>query len=178
MDNYQSFYYDPQRQGYEDTLWKTIAGVPAVVANNIVLNAATILGYDDLYQCRGVFSLTIPAAPTAGDDRAFGFAQLNAGLFVDFKIVGAVFSANCINGTLSSTAVIPWNTDWDATPTKFSIRWHGYDAIFYVNDIEMARLNSGNAGMVTEPMSLYIKNANADDLLMHYVEALDIRQIM
>ncbi len=50
IDERINFYYDPSRQGYDTTLWKTVTGTPTVASNKIRLNTAEILGYGDLFK--------------------------------------------------------------------------------------------------------------------------------
>lgn len=59
-----NFYYDPQRQGYNTNLWKTLSGSPAVSSNKLRISNAAIIHYADLL--RGFFNLVanVPATPT------------------------------------------------------------------------------------------------------------------
>lgn len=63
IDERINFYYDPARQGYDTTLWKTTTGTPTVASNKIRLNAAKILGYGDLYKAETTFKINVPSAP-------------------------------------------------------------------------------------------------------------------
>lgn len=63
IDERINFYYDPARQGYDTTLWKTVTGTPSVASNKIRLNTAKILGYGDLYKAETTFKINVPAAP-------------------------------------------------------------------------------------------------------------------
>ncbi len=58
-----NFLYDPQRQGYDTTLWKTLSGTPSVSGNNLLFNADSAIQYADCL--RGVynFKVTLAAAP-------------------------------------------------------------------------------------------------------------------
>lgn len=59
-----NFYYDPAREGYDTTLWKTVTGVPSVVSNKIRLNTAKIVGYADIFKGEVTYKLAVPAVPT------------------------------------------------------------------------------------------------------------------
>jgi hypothetical protein len=58
-----NFNYDPQRQGYDAGLWKTLSGTPSVSSNDLLFNADSAIQYADCL--RGVynFKVTFAAAP-------------------------------------------------------------------------------------------------------------------
>jgi len=60
-----NFYYDPQRQGFNENLWKILSGSISVASNKIRVSAASIIHYADLF--RGFFNLVanVPATPTS-----------------------------------------------------------------------------------------------------------------
>jgi hypothetical protein len=59
-----NFVYDPQRQGYDENLWKTISGTPAISSDKLRISNAAILHYGDCLH--GFFNLVanVPATPT------------------------------------------------------------------------------------------------------------------
>lgn len=60
-----TFYYDPQRQGFNTNLWKLVSGsAPTIVSNKMRVSNAVIIHYADLL--RGFFNLVanVPATPT------------------------------------------------------------------------------------------------------------------
>jgi len=61
-----NFNYDPQRQGYDTGLWKTLSGTPTVSSNALLFNADSAIQYADCF--RGVynFKITLPSAPANG----------------------------------------------------------------------------------------------------------------
>lgn len=60
-----NFYYDPAREGYDTTLWKTVSGTPTVASSKIRLNAAKIIGYADIFKGEVTYKLNIPTVPMA-----------------------------------------------------------------------------------------------------------------
>jgi len=60
-----NFYYDPAREGYDTTLWKTVSGVPSVSGGNVRLTAAKIIGYADIFKGEINYNLIIPTVPNA-----------------------------------------------------------------------------------------------------------------
>lgn len=60
-----NFNYDPQRQGYDTGLWKTITGTPAMSGTKLRFTSAKAVQYADCLRGDYKFKVTIPAAPTA-----------------------------------------------------------------------------------------------------------------
>ena len=59
-----NFVYDPQRSGYDENLWKTISGTPAISGTKLRLSSAAVLHYADLFRGFFNFVLNVPATPT------------------------------------------------------------------------------------------------------------------
>lgn len=179
-----NFSYDPERQGYDTTLWKTLSGVPAVVGINLVLNADTIVSYADLYGCDLTMRLKIPTSPAAGDIRQFGLASVGMDAFIVFDITDDTFNiyASDGNGNTKTVAVL-WNTAWAAANTDFEIRWRGTYADFFVNGVHVTspadpngstyRINT--AAIPKGPLAIYFKNANADNFEVVSMNAKNIQ---
>ena len=168
------YYYDPVRQGYDTTLWKTLAGAPTVAGSVLRFTSATAIGYADIYQGDVTFNLTIPVSPVAGQDKRFGFYQPNLGAFVGFDITGAVFSFKVIDGLGNTeTTAFTWQAAWTNTPVEFKVSWVGFSAAFFVNDVKIGVTN--NVAVSKNPLSVYIKNGNADNLDMKYLEGKAIQ---
>lgn len=164
-----NFYYDPQKQGYDTAVWTTIAGTPSVVANNLVLNAATTIGHSDIYSGEITFSVKNPLAPVAGQNKRFGLAQLNLGAFLGFRMTDDKFYYESVDGLGQNTnAEITWDAAWTATATVFKIMWTNFNVEFWIGSNKIATLNVGLAPH--NPLSLYVKNTNADALEVVYIE--------
>lgn len=167
------FYYDPQRQGYDTVLWKTISGTPAISGTSLRLNNASVIHYGDIFKGEITINLTIPTAPVAGQDKKFGFAQLNNGALAYFKVNGAVFTAETANGkgdTESTT--ITWDTAWTNTATEFKVVWIGFEATFFVNGVKLATHRT--VSVPKDPMSAYVSNATADNLDIKYIDVKNV----
>lgn len=163
-----NFYYDPQRQGYDTVLWKTISGTPTVLAGNLILNKAIILHYGDAMRAMVEFRLSIPSSPSSGNYRSFGFAQINIDAKAVFDITDGVFSAKVKseNGN-ETTEVLPWNPAWTNNDTVFKVSWQGYEAVFFINNIEYAKIRTDNVPKV--PMSIFIENDTVDNMTVKSV---------
>jgi len=87
-----NFTYDPQRQGYDAGLWKTLSGSPSVSTTNLLFNAAAAIQYADCL--RGCFNFKITLA-------------------------GTPVNANLTGGTSATAVVATWNavTDGEFTIT-------------------------------------------------------------
>lgn len=165
----KNFYFDPQKQGYDTAFWKTLSGSPAVAANELVFNSATAISYADLYSSELTMRVTFPVAPTAGQDKRIGLAQLNLGAYLGFRMNGAAFSFESIDGEGNTTnTAITWDAAWTAAPVNFKVIWHNYNADFYINTRKVATLNAGLTPNF--PLSIYVKNGNADDLKLAYLQ--------
>jgi len=171
----KNFYYDPQKQGYDSAVWQTIAGVPAVAANHLVLNAATTISHADIYSGEITMNVTCPVAPVAAQSKRFGLAQLNLGAFVGFRITEDKFYYESVDPNGINTAVeIPWVAAWTAAAVTFKIVWNNHNVEFWIGTEKIAILNWSNtsfSGLNTHfPLSIYVMNANADDLKVKYIE--------
>ena len=176
-----NFYYDPSREGYDTALWKTMTGVPAVVGANIQLASASILNYADIYKGNVTFSLLVPAAPTAGDVRFWGFYQPNLDAYIGFDITNDVFSVQASNGNGSTTTVVcDWQPSWTNTEHEYQIQWSASGAVFLVDGVVVVGPSNAEGkingdSIPTVALSTYISNENADNMLFTYMEAKDIQ---
>ena len=159
-----NLYYDPQRDWYDTTVWKTISWTPSLVSNKIRLSNSSIIWYDSIMSGDLIMALTIPTAPTGWDSRLFGFYQLTNWSFIGFNITDAVFKAQIVDSSWTSTLSneITWNNDWTAVVTKFRVHWTGFDAKFYIWDTQVAAIS--DIEKIKYPLSIYINNVNADNL--------------
>ena len=164
-----NFYYDPQKQGYDTTAWQTISGTPAVTANQLVLNNATVISQADFYSGEITLGVICPVAPIAGQDKRFGLAQLNRGAFVGFRITDAKLYYESEGGSTAFTPIeITWDSDWTAVATDFKIVWNNFNVEFWIGARKIAILNTGFTPNI--PLGVYIKNADADDLKVMYMQ--------
>lgn len=159
-----NLYYDPKRDGYDTTIWKTVSWTPSLSSDKIRLNNSSIIWYDSIQSGDLIMALTIPVAPTAWDSRLFGFSQLTNGSFVGFNITGTVFKAQIVDsaGVSTLSSAITWNTDWTAAVVDFRVHFTWFDAKFYINDVQVAAIS--NIAEMKYPLSVSINNVNADNL--------------
>lgn len=59
-----NFVYDPKRSGYDENLWETLSGTPAISSNKLRVSNAGIIHYADLFRGFYNFILNVPATPT------------------------------------------------------------------------------------------------------------------
>lgn len=170
---YVSYVIDPQVYGLDASIWKTVSGTPTVVANKYRLNAAEMLTYTQYRYGDFEFNLTVPVAPTAGDNRVIGVSEkalINRGrIAFNFDTTGVLFAQVYGKyGTSLFSEAIPWNSAWTNTPTLFRIGWNGNAIVFTVSSVTGANLYtttfSGEHYNIRLPMAVDILNANADNL--------------
>lgn len=168
-----NFYYDPVKQGYETTTFKTLGGVPAINGSILRLTSASTVHLADLYKCDMTIEMIVPVAPTAGHSRFFGFSNLALGSSLGFDITGLVFSAVATDNNGNTTSVvIPFVADWAAVKTSYTIQWRGPQAIFLVNGQRVAKLT--DLAVPKNAMSLYLSNQVADNM---DVSGIDFKNI-
>lgn len=170
-NQYFNFYYSPTRQGYDTSTWRTLLGAPAVTNNRLVLSNAAIIHYGDILRADAFFNFNTPA-PAVGLSKRFGFYQPNLNAYAYFNISGAIFTAECSNGTTTTTSTITWQSDWTNTNTEFRVKWESGIATFFVDGIQQAQIS--DASVSGDPMSIYVTNESNDSLLLNYV---DVKQI-
>jgi len=180
-NQYFNIAYDPAKQGYSTSTWRTIYGDVAVVNGQLQFTKAAILHYGDILRGDAVFSLNI-AAPVIGDNSKFGFTQYSKGAYLYFQISNGVLTAECSNGTVStSSAVIPWVADWTDTDTEFRIKWEAGTATFSIGGQYKVVFNDTYALEVPTtlipgcPMSLYVASDAPDQLLLDYILVKNIQ---
>ena len=167
--------YDPAKQGYSTSTWRTMYGDVAIVSGQLQLTKASIIHYGDILRGDAIFSINI-AAPVPGDNSRFGFTQYSKGAYLYFQIANGILTAECSNGTTSaSSSPITWNSDWTDTDTEFRIKWEAGIATFYIGGVFKAVFNDT---YVLEdpttlvpgcPMSIYIVSDSPDLLLLDYI---------
>ncbi len=168
-----NFYYDAQRQGYDTTNWRTLSGIPTTTGNGMRINAAEAIHYGDILKGRIVFSVTIPAAPAGGQSRRWGLAQKKLGSYLGFRVNGATFQVESINGLgTTETENVTWRSAWTATEIRCEVFWTGFSADFRINDERVSFLNG--ASISKNPLSLYLLNSGADAMECAYIEAKNL----
>lgn len=178
----ESFVYDPSVDGYNAvvTFWKTYSGSdPTIVSSKLRINGSKIVSYSYYRYLESEFVLNIPAVPTAGDNRSWGFEIPNLGNRgrIAFKIVDDVFSAVVYNaaGTAIITQTIPWNQNgetWNGAATKYGIRVTPSGVYFLINGIIYAKAAMQGLTVKTSttnnlsdlPLRVCISNSNADNV--------------
>ncbi len=176
MNTYANFYYDPARQGYDTTQWRTLFGDPNIQGNNLVLQNSAIIHYADLLRGQFSFNLNIPSAPTAGQARSWGLRQINKGSYIYFQISDTNFTANTANGYGNTTSVAilgGWSSAWTSANTEFRIKWEGGTAKFYINQVQVAVITDNT--ITGESLSLYASNGGSDNFAIVDISCVGIQ---
>ena len=172
MSKYTNFYYDPQREGFDTSYWRTINGEPTVGANQLRLSLASIVHYGDLWRGDVTLNLNVPV-PASGARKSFGLKQLNKGAYLVFDITDTTFSAKSSDGTTSTSVTITWQSAWSSASTDFRIKWEAGLATFFVGGIWQAAIS--DVSISGDPMSIYLNNGNVDVITLKYIEAKGIQ---
>lgn len=169
-----NFYYDPQRQGYDTTLWRTLYGIPVLSGGALVLNVATALHFGDCRRGDFVFGVTVPSAPATGQSRQWGLRSYSSGAYLLFDVTNDVLSAKSSDGLGNTNSVaITWQSAWTAAKTEFRIKWEAGRAVFYVGGVGQAVISDDS--VTGRPMSPYLANTHHDGLKFHYIDASAIQ---
>lgn len=171
-NRYTNFYYDPQREGFDASVWRTINGEPTVGANQLRLSLATVVHYSDLWRGDITMNLNLPV-PASGSRKKFGLIQLNKDAYLYFDITNTTFSAKTSNGTTTNSTTITWESDWSSTNTDFRIKWEAGTAKFFVAGVQKVAIS--DATIPGDPLSFYINNGNTDTITLKYLQAKGIQ---
>lgn len=175
--NFYNFYYDPYRQGYDDSLWRTLWGDPAVASNQLVLNAATAVHFADVLKGQYTLNVNVPTAPAAGNSRSFGLYHPGRGAYILFDISGSTFSAKTSDGGDNSTSsAITWDSSWTATNLNYVIRWEPGTAKFFINGAQVANITDDSVPGF--PLSLYVSNNTWDNLTVKYIDCQGLQSYL
>jgi len=174
-NQYYNFYYDPVRQGYDSSSWRTLYGDPIVSGTRLDLQNAAILHYADILRADTTFGLNIPA-PASGDDRKVGLIQYNKNAYIYFKISNDVLTAETSNGTTTNSSVITWQSAWTSTNTEFRIKWEAGTATFYVNGNIQAVIQ--DVSIPGDPLSLYLANSSPNGWFLDYIDVKSIQSYL
>ena len=183
-EDYYRFVYDPTLYGFNTAYWRGLNGAVSVDASHrLSLNAVTIVSKHQYFRGNFVMNLTIPAVPTAGDERIFGLAlpAMSTKNAAYFEITGTTFQAvvkDSFNGTVTTSDAITWQAAWTNTAIEYRILWVGNKVTFYVNGIRVYELADRNLVPQLTTIPVYIANNNADAMLLKYLAISDVHKVV
>lgn len=176
-----NFVYAPTLVGFDNRFWRSTSGTPTVTGNRIRLNADAAYSYPQFRYGIFEFGVIIPTAPTAGDDRKWGFQlpeMVGRGSIL-FQIGGATFTATSYNndGTVSDSQTIVWDAAWTNTETKFTLVWYANGCRCSINDTDAIMLKVPKQ-VGDMPMALYLDNQNADNMEFTYIMVKECESVI
>lgn len=174
-NQYFNFSYDPVRQGFDASSWRTLYGNPVVSGTRLDLQNSTIIHYADILRGDAVFSLNIPA-PSVGDSRQVGFIHYNKGAYIYFNILNDVLTAATSNGTTSNSVAITWQDAWTDVDTEFRIKWEAGTATFFIGGAQQAIIS--DVTVPGDPLSLYLSNSSPDGWFLDYIIVKSIQSYL
>lgn len=175
-DKRDSLIYDPQIKGFDASFWSQLSGTTTVASGKLRYNAASsasfiLFEFADLFN----FMVNVPVQPTSGDSRRWGLfspATGNIGAMY-FDITGAVFTVKVVDssGNVQSKTITWNNAAWSANDIVYGIAWTPDRVQFWINGAIVATFGilAGNTIPFTA-LPLYIKNGNADNMDVSYVD--------
>lgn len=150
--------------------------------NFLVFNAAEAIQYADVVKGTYYFEAVIPTAPTASDVRIWGLYSKNRDLGLYFEITGTTFRAVVKDGNKDKivTSEMTFETSWVGVPIEYKIIWDAGSAEFYVDRVHKCTLSfaDDDIALATEPLSLYIRNGNSDNMLVGTMVAKNVFQYL
>ena len=169
------FHYDAQVDGYSSgDIFKTVSGSPAISSNELSLNAAEIVSLQGVGLGDLEMLIKIPAVPTAGDARRWGFKTVQGGDLgrMEFEILEDVFQVivHDNDGTALDTIEIPWDGDWTAAEVRYGIKRHLRSVYFTINGEVKAQVTDSN--LTKRSLGIHADNDNADALLISTINVV------
>lgn len=155
-------------QTLNTNLWATITGTPTYSSGVIQLDQAAMRSLVGAKNFSGFLEVLIPAAPTTGDVREWGFK--NAGTKAPaayFYVTDDVFGVKVVDdfGTSIVTVTLPWDTDWTNAQVVWGVTTFVNEIHFTVNGSLVYR----HIGKVPDrPLTVFMNNENND--VMAYSE--------
>lgn len=124
-------------------------GDPSVSGGAIRINANTFIGNASIFKEDLTLNLTIPAAPTASDNRTWGLQQSVNGAKAVFNITDTIFSCKTTYLGVTTTINIPWLSSYTNTATNYTVKWNGFSADFLINGVRPEGANLVLSGTTT-----------------------------
>lgn len=147
-------------------LWATVTGTPTYSGGVIQLNASAMRSLVGSKNFQSFIEVLIPTAPTAGDDRTWGFK--NAGSKAPgayFYIEDATFNVKILDdvGATLADVELPWDSDWTNAAVAWGITVFKKEIHFTANGSLVYRYQEAVTNSLPDrPLTVYISNANAD----------------
>lgn len=148
----------------------------------LTFSSATAIQYADFTTGSVAINAVVPLTPVAGQAKKWGIYShaKQAGLY--FEITGATFRAVATStadgqNAATGTSNITWNSAWVGVEVIYRIHWEAGMAQFYIDGVRVATIpfeDTDNLVLANTPMAFYIHNGNADNLLIGYIEALNV----
>lgn len=162
--------YDPARDA-EAEFWVATTGSISASGTDLTVNADTLVSLETFNAGVLQVEANIPADPTALDDRKIGFTGLNTGAYAWFFIEGTALKCQVADGNgESDTITVPWSDgtieDFSGNVATYEVRWDAGSVRFFINGVQRAQLSTG---VPTGLMSVYLHNANTDNLVVKQV---------
>ncbi len=156
--------FDPTRDGFESTRFRTTGGAPVASGDQVLLSQAGIVEKNDVARGDLTMRIVIPVAPTAGDLREFGMKNISSGAYAMFVVDEDAFYAKVSDQSGNTdTATLEFDDDWVGSVRDFRIVFQSNYVKFLIEDSPVAIF--GGVKTPRSTMSVYVNNSNADSML-------------
>lgn len=149
------------------------------MATYLVFNNAEAIQYADLLKGDLRMNVVIPNSPSTSDVRRWGFYSLSKQSGAYFEITGTMFQAKVYDGAngTSNTVAITWDADWEGEDIIYRIKWSAGRAVFYMDGVQKADIALEDEGVVlaNSPLSVYVQNATADNMLVGNIDVVNVQ---
>lgn len=171
-----NLYYDPAREGYDNSTWHTLTGGPSVLNNTLNFSGSVAVGYGDMLRGDHIFNIKIPLAPVIGNDYSWGLKAVGADSSILFSLTGGGFTVSTTTNGVTTSVPFDWSVNWTTYPTEFRIRWEAGTAKFYAGGTFIANITDDTVPNV--PLSWFISNLSQNSshvMELKYVQALGVQ---
>lgn len=171
-----SYTYDSYLKQLDGSFWGTITGTPAYSSGQhaIDLDAASMASFIQPVYGKFLSKISIPAVPTSGDSRIFGFFNPNGTEKITFDITGTAVTAKYNDGKGNSGSIAISAALITAATHEFEIRWNPGSIGWFIDGDGIAAVELATMDM---PMSLYFLNGNSDHVYVYNVSILEAGRI-
>lgn len=173
LDKRDGYLYDPVVKQFDTTFWKQVGGTTTISSNKMRFNAASAASYLQHIFADIEFVVNVPANPTAGDSRQWGFKNPSESTrgYIYFDITDTTFSLK-IEDEFGNTYSLPltWsNGSYTGNDIAFRFRWEKDAINVFVNNALVTVVPQSTIVPPVGPIAAYINNGNADNMDVKYM---------
>lgn len=176
----EGYVYDSQVKGADTTFWSVLTGTLATASGKLRFNADRAVSYIQHIFGKYTFAVNVPNAPAASDVRIWGLRNPQAATIGSayFEVDSdATFQAVSYDnyGTAETTTLTFDSDSYDGSEIRYGISWEDDMVQFLIGDTVVA---THTTRVGSSPLSLEIRNDNADNMDIGYIEVRHAKNII